>query len=356
MAFRTSFISVFILGLAASSPLLAGGGVEPSEFIVDRDATEATDPWSGLILPPVDDPGDPVARAYIAERRVIREAERQMKRLRARSFGSMRNTEIRQLGLLQFCEWEDPMYWPSLIEIFAEEDADVRGAMLDIFEGAASDAGDAALMWQAILAEHEAHREEAFARVRDRAAAREAAGKNPLPRESARILAHAVRYGNDSERAVGAHAIRQLRILEAIPLLITGQLGSGNSSGTGGIPPEDRSLAWILIGRQTAYVADVTPVVGNGSVAFDPEIGILTTGSILRIIDAAVIIYHTEVHGALVDLTSEAWGQSTASLGYDIPAWRSWYENEFLPDLAAREAAAAEPSPEADAAPASASS
>ncbi|MCA9310095.1 MAG: hypothetical protein KDA21_02755 [Phycisphaerales bacterium] len=325
-----------ILLTTAAPTALGGREIVPARFITDGAVTEANDPWSGMIVEP-DDPNDPVVQAYIAERRMIRAAEREMKRLRARSFGSMRNVEIRQMGLLQIREWEDPMFWPSLLDVFGDEQEDVRGALLDIFENAASDAGDAALMWEAILNDNEANREQAFNRVRRRAAARSEADEDPIPTGSARILAHAIRYGAEDERTSAAHAIRALRILEAIPLLITGQISSGaTASGTGGIPPEDKSLAWILIGRQTAYVADVTPVVGNGSVAFDPELGILTTGTILRIIDAAVITYHSEVHASLIDLTSEAWGQSTASLGYDLPAWRAWYEEQFLPDLAAR--------------------
>ena len=98
-----------ILLTTAAPTALGGREIVPARFITDGAVTEANDPWSGMIVEP-DDPNDPVVQAYIAERRMIRAAEREMKRLRARSFGSMRNVEIRQMGLLQIREWEDPMF------------------------------------------------------------------------------------------------------------------------------------------------------------------------------------------------------------------------------------------------------
>ena len=328
--------------LLVSTTAFAQRTAEVTQFETDRAATAANDPWT-FVVPPLDDPDDPVVRSFIQERKRIVAAEKEMKWTRARHFRTMRNQEIRQIGLLQLREWEDPSYWPSLVEIFGGEDADVRHALLDMFEDAATDAGDAMLMWEAILDKDPEHRAEAFRRVMRRYEARLAAeDANPLPDESKKILAHALRHGEDTERTTAAIAIRELKLLEAIPLLITAQIGS-TASGNRVVGVDDgQSLAWILIGRQQAYVADVTPVVGNGSVAFDPELAILTTGTVMRIIDAVVYTYHNEVHGALVDMTSEAWGQSTAGLGWDIPAWRAWYASEFVPHLDATANAAIE--------------
>ncbi|MEQ8850708.1 MAG: hypothetical protein RIB32_02885 [Phycisphaerales bacterium] len=287
-----------------------------------------TNPWSGALLQPPDSEADPVDQETRAR---IHAAEKELRRLRARCFGSMRKVEIRQMGLLELRRFDDPVYWPSLLRLFEREKSDVREAVLDIFEDAASDAGDAALMWQAVFDDDQEHRTEALQRVLDRHETRVASeDEQPLPDGSKRILAHALRYGGETEKAAAAKTIRRLRLIEAIPLLITAQAAPDPRAGD---RREDGSLAWILIGRQQAYVADVTPVVGDGVVAFDPELAIVTSGTVMRIIDAAVIIYHTEVHAALIDLSSDAWGRPTDHLGWDVAKWKAWYEDEFLPHL-----------------------
>jgi hypothetical protein len=53
-----------------------------------------------------------------------------------------------------------------------------------------------------------------------------------------------------------------------------------------------------------------------------------------------VITYRFEVHNALVGMSSEAWGQPTDRLGFDIPKWRKWYTDDFLPAMAQKQEAA----------------
>src|SRR5205814_146177 len=41
--------------------------------------------------------------------------------------------------------------------------------------------------------------------------------------------------------------------------------------------------AWVLIARQRAYISDLTPVVGNGVVSFDPTIDVVNSGVLLDV-------------------------------------------------------------------------
>src|SRR5262249_9087404 len=137
-----------------------------------------------------------------------------------------------------------------------------------------------------------------------------------------------LRTGTDDELGVAAHLASGLGLVEAIPMLISAQLGGGGTQvGSAGGDGDEHSLAWILVGTQQAFVSALQPVVGNSAVAFDPQVSVVTEGTILRVIDAVVVTYRYEVHNALVDLSSKAWGQSTYKLGWDNPAWRKWYKD-----------------------------
>jgi len=140
-----------------------------------------------------------------------------------------------------------------------------------------------------------------------------------------------------------AQLASNLNLIELMPWLIstqaTGQptrqgvaAGAGPGSGSG-------ALAWILVGQQTAFVSDLTPVVGPNAVAFDPQLSTLTTGTLLRIVDAVVISYRVDIHNILVDWSTREFGQDTGGLGYDFPKWQKWYEKDFTPHMAAKEAA-----------------
>jgi hypothetical protein len=71
--------------------------------------------------------------------------------------------------------------------------------------------------------------------------------------------------------------------------------------------------------------------VSDSAVGFDPTISVANEGTVMAIRDASVTIYRTEVHRALVGLSSRAWGMPTNGLGYDYEAWKRWYFDEFLP-------------------------
>jgi hypothetical protein len=95
--------------------------------------------------------------------------------------------------------------------------------------------------------------------------------------------------------------------------------------------------SWIVIGTQQNYVANLTPVVAEAAVGFQPTIGTVLTGSLLDV-KAMVepwdehvsrIVTHPAVLNALQRLTGQ-------DFGYDIRAWHAWY---FSQQAAARKGA-----------------
>ncbi len=333
--------AIAALALAAS-PALAQASMKIGAAPYPAYPAEPPD-WLRVIVP---DPADPAIKAYAEQAAKRTEAERELARLRARHFGSVRATPLRQAGLLRLREFSDPALFPTLLEVFEREKDDVRLAVLDLFADSATDEGDATLAWVAVFDERETVRDAARQRLTQRVEAR-----GEVPNRVQLVIDHALRRDETPIVNAAAHLAHSLKLLQAIPLLITAQV---SVQGTGG--GDDSALAWILVGTQQAFVTDVNPIVGTNSVAFDPQIGVITTGSIMRIIDAVAVIYRTEVHQTLVQMTTEASGASTAALAWDIPAWNRWWAEEIKPAIIAAEfpgpmpletaATSAQPAPE----------
>lgn len=271
---------------------------------------------------------DGEARDAVAQRR---EAERELRKIRAKYFGTMRNVEVRQIGIRKMREFKDPALFPAMLEIFRREKEDVRAALLDHLAELAIDEADATLAWASVFDQDEWFRTQA----RRRLAGRVAAAGEPSWRVKT-VVAQGLKNKDDGVVGQAAQTIEAIKLFEAIPRLINAQLGGGQAAGSG---DNGSSLAYIVVGTQQAFVADLQPVVGESAVAFDPELAVVTEGTVLRVVDAVVVTYRTEVHNALVRLTSDEWGRSTAEFGYDLPRWRRWYAEEFEPFLAAKGAA-----------------
>jgi hypothetical protein len=141
------------------------------------------------------------------------------------------------------------------------------------------------------------------------------------------LLNKALRTEDHEVMCAAATVAGALSVTSAIPLLIFGQ--AAVSGGDGGEGQGD--LAWIAIQTQQAYVQSLVPVVGDSSAAFQPVIGIVSSGVVMRVVDAVVIEYRTPVHDALVAMTTHDWGQSTAHLSYNVQAWWDWYNDEYVP-------------------------
>lgn len=252
----------------------------------------------------------------------LRETERELKKLRATYFRNRRNTELRQLGIIKLREYTDPALFPSMLEIFRRDGDDVRGALLDHLADQESIEGDVTLAWVAVREKDPAFREAAGDRL-----VRRAEETGGVPYDVQCVIADGLRSSNDRVLGAAANAADLLNLYEAIPMLITAQIGGGGERDQ---PKGD--LGYILIGKQTAYVSDLQPVVAENAVGFDPQISVLTEGTLLRISDAVVTTYRYEVHDALNRLGSRGWGgRSLGYLGWDQEAWRRWYAEEFVP-------------------------
>ncbi len=281
------------------------------------------------------DPNDPIVKAFAASQKVRVAESKALKALRFEYFRSSRNIEVRQVGIQKLRVYTDPAVYPALLSIFAHEDRDVRGAILDHLSDQATDEADTTIAWAAIFDHDSWFRDEAGKRLTARSAA-----DGGVSSRVKTVAAYGLRNANDTIAGSAARLINGLNLVEAIPALISAQV-------LGNLPADDggeAALAYILIGTQQAFVADLQPVVGDSAVGFDPELGIVTDGVVLRVIDAVVITYRTEIHFQLVDMANRNWSGSgsgsTASLGYDSAKWIDWYTKEFLPDQAAKRAQA----------------
>jgi len=244
----------------------------------------------------------------------------------------MRNTEIRQVGIHKLRQYTDPVTYQSLYNIFEKEKMDVRGAVADLLADQRNDEADTVLTWGAIFDKDKEFRAAVAQRLNRRIA--ENNGK-ATPRIQS-VIAEGLKGGDNDQLASAAKLAQTLNLVDAIPMLISAQLGGQGGVVGGGGGGADTSLAWILVGTQTAFVSDLTPVVGDSAVAFDPTVSVITEGTYVRVIDAVVVTYRVDVHNALIGLSSHAWGQPTDQFGWDNPRWRAWYQDEFKPYWAAK--------------------
>lgn len=276
------------------------------------------------------DPQSDAAKKYEEQAAARKKAEKDIRKLRLKHFGSIKNTAIRQEGLLKLRQYTDPALFPLMLDVFAREQDDVRFAVLDILADSATPEGDAALAWQTIFAGDETIREESTARLAMRTAK---AGR--MDERVKLVVYEGLKSRDETTLVRAANAADSLGIIEAIPWLAAAQLNAAPSGGGGGTGNGNGALAWIAIGTQTAYVADLEPVVSQNAVAFDPKVAAITSGVVMRVIDAVVVTYHIEVHSALTRLASKAYGQDIDH-GWGYAAWNRWYKIDLLPELERR--------------------
>lgn len=288
----------------------------------------------------------PAAEDRAAFLRRVRDLERTLNAVRARHFGGMRVTDVRKEGMLRFrdalAEFADPLPGEAIsvaMDVVLREALDVRLSLLRFICEQGTEPADTTLAWTSCFDRDLEIREIALGMVVARA---EIAG---VPHGSKLALDRALRSGNGEHAEASARVIEALRLLEAIPLLISAQVAT---QGAASADPNG-VRAFIMVGQQQTFVSGLTPVVGNSTVAFQPEMSTLTTGTLLVVGDSLVTSYRTEVHASLVRLTSEAWGRSTAYLGWDLDGWRRWHREVFTPFLAERaKASLLGPAPEPD--------
>ncbi len=276
------------------------------------------------------DPNSPAVQAERLFNKARIQREKEMRQIRFKYFRTLNNNLVRQEGILQLRKFNEPVAYKSLIDVFHDQGEDVQRAILDMFADAKSAEGDVALAWVAIFGKGEEFRNRATSRLETRT--KEADGG--LTNKAKLVVVNAIRSQDDETIQRAANLSLQLAVFDAIPHMIPAQAGRTNA------PSGDRvgDMAWIAVGQQTAFVSDLTPVVSQSSVAFDPQLDVVTDGVVLRIQDAAVTtVYRPIVNAALQGLGSRITGQDLRGLGYDTAKWWEWYKKDYLPAKAALE-------------------
>ncbi len=268
-------------------------------------------PENGTVPPIVE--WHPEYEQELAYRARVRGYDRQLKIIRYKYFGVRKLASLRQQGFDELTEFTDPAAFKPMVRAFAREKDDVRLAVLDHLAKQDED-GMAVLAWIAITDDDQAIRHEASKRLAAPA--------------SDRVLEQLDMALRSPDHTVAMHAAvlaGTLDAVEVIPLLIFAQAA--------GVPAAQQTgdLAWIAIETQRAFVAGVVAVAGDSSGSFQPIIGKISEGTLMRVVDAVVIVYRTEVHRTLVAMSSSDWDQPTDGLNYNINAWWHWYNEEYVP-------------------------
>jgi hypothetical protein len=256
--------------------------------------------------------------------------EGQLRAIRRKHFGHVKSPTARQEGLAKLIELAEPAMFPLFIEVFSRDDLETKKTIMSIFARDASDAGDSALMWMAVYDKDAAARAEALAHINKR---KESWPVTSTPRGVQLVAFEALGSRDSTIVARGGNIVDALNIVEALPWMIAGQVRGSSSGGT-----QERAgaLAWIAVGTQTNYVSDLEPIVSEGAVAFDPEISTIMSGTLIRVMDAVVVTYNMELHGALTRMSKRLTQQDTEHLGWNYAAWKRWYAEDFKPMWAAK--------------------
>jgi hypothetical protein len=369
-----------VLGLTSAA--VGQGLVQPGAMVQDASGAPYTSgdadsagvpPWIALLA---QDPDSPAMRAKAAQNKARRELEMRVRKVRhawivgkderraEEGFARVRD-EVAPEGVFA------PGAFTVLLDVFARDARPVRLRVLDLIRDAATDESDTTLAWVAVMDRDGEIRAAATSRLLDRIERRTAEAPTATanatgttsatpatiapsyPPGVALVVHEGLRTRREHTMAAAATLASTLGMIEAIPWLIAGQVSGAGFGGNEGGTQREGDLAWILVGTQQAFVSDLTPVVGDGAVGFDPELSVVTSGVVLRIKDAAVYAYHFGVHDALLALASGASGTprgELAGMGFDNARWREWYAAN-RPALVRPGAASASPAPASAPAP-----
>jgi len=293
-------------------------------------------------------------KRYWAIERARASAEKNLQRLVHDHFQNG-NKLVRQAGYAKIRQYTDSSLFPLMVSILRHEERDVQEVLLDHFAEQRTDDADAMLAWLTIFDKNSWIAKESQLRLLSRNAAWKKAEKKTgtpkglsAPEAVTSVVLAGLSNKEDATIRLAGSVARSMKLYEIIPALIQAQLGQVGpaaggggpsiSSGTGsGYRVDDGSgIAWILIGRQVAYVADLTPVVASNAVAFDPQLDVVIEGVVIRVIDAVVYAYRIEIHNQLLGLAGDAAGKPLDALGWDQAKWQSWWKDDMQPRLAAR--------------------
>jgi hypothetical protein len=266
------------------------------------------------------DPDDPAVRAEMIRRGDRLRLEREIKKIRFQHFGRIKDEATREAGIDKLEQITDPIVFQPMIELLEDEKDDVQYGLVRHFADLKNPSGDAALSWMAMRHEQETARDMATDALLDRVHSMD----GDVPNTVRRLVESSIRSNVHAHAGAGAQLAAKLQMYELVPTLIVSQVAQQRRGQQG-------DLAYIAIATQRAFVADLEPVVGDNAVGFDPEIGVVSEGVVLRVRDAVIQVYRYDVHNALVGMTTNDWGESTADMGFDIKKWRAWYLEEYRP-------------------------
>lgn len=233
--------------------------------------------------------------------------------LRSRNFSSNATTKARATGAAIVRESTDPASFESMYAALRGQKHDAVLAMLDAFAKGGPE-GQFALASVAIQDDDASVRAEATRRI-------------ATPPVSAVLAALDDGLRSDNHDWVDRAGILAgaIHAVEALPTLIFAQFAQS-------APPTTKGdKAWIATGRTISYVANVIPVVGDNAGAFQPVIGQIIEGVVMRVQDCEVTIYHGSVHDSLVAISSFDSGADTTALGWDMRAWYRWFNEHYVP-------------------------
>lgn len=327
---RVQFRTVvgFGVGVAVASVLSTVASAQsfsqPDAFVHDGSGPDIVLPsW---VVAEMADQDSEAVRLYRARQGELRKVERELRRLNATYFRT-RHVETRQIGMYRLREFTDPIAFPAMLDVFDNAGEDVRAAVLDHLAGLEHPDADTTLAWASVFGDEEWRTD-----AQDRLVARvQAEGGVSDPIKF--IVAGALSKHNEEEVVAGAQVADLLSIYEVIPQLINAQVGGGSAEAREG----NGALAFIVIGTQVSYVSDLTPIVADSAVAFDPQLSVVTEGVLLRVDDAVVVTYLPQVSRVLNRLGSSLTGERTDGMGYDLAAWHKWHDEVYLPAMAKRE-------------------
>jgi hypothetical protein len=304
--------------LALSAALLLAGpvGAQPAYVHGVQEQGEVPE-WARRLAI---DPSDPRLDEFKAMRRKQMEYEKRIRKVRFDHLRASNRPDVRARGLATLNDLTDPAAYTPLVELLSDQGSDVNQWLVGHFSSIKTDRADATLAWLAVNSRDPELASDAARALVGRVA--EAGVISPRVQEVVRLAlqAHA-----DRVVVAGAGLAEALGLWQMIPLLINAQVSQGSSGDRQG------PLAWILVGEQTAFVADLTPIVAPGAVAFDPQLATITTGTLLVIHDAVVTTVRFEVAQTLHRMTAAHLGSDTSRLGFDPGAWKRWYEEVFIP-------------------------
>jgi hypothetical protein len=298
-------------------------------------STSDIPPW---VRAQIQDPDDPRVQAYARQQKIRVQLEKELYKIRFEYIHNIKNKDIRSAGIHKIRQYTQPAVYESLLKIFGKEDSDVRTAVLEHLADQKNDAADVTIAWAAVFGNSKDFRSEAAKTLKGRIKRADGESVGEVKNGIKSVVALGLKSTDNGELSAAAGLAQELKLFEAIPMLINAQIQGQQTAVGGGGGGDDHSIGWIEIGTQQAFVSDLTPVVGDSAVAFDPTISVITNGVFLRVIDAVVITYQVDVHNSLVAMSSEAWGKPTNRLGWDNKAWHEWYKKDFVPYLAQVEA------------------